>query len=302
MRMTHIDHAHIYGTEVNRVSVYIDDKDNVVFLPLLWVIHLKLTGLTYSWKTIGLGNRGISSKSIGKITRAQVEFKSNYISDKTIKSYINHLFMFFKYLNSQTDIKSLPKPNKSELTSGRAINHYINEILPFRLDSVDSIKSHKSAIECYFNFLYLIDIRESTEIVLKRSTAQKISEQRTRPRSIRYISKKDRLMLLNNCTNKRDRIIIRLGYESGLRAKEIRGLLLNDFKANKSNHNGIITLFNELSTKFHTDVFPFTLSGKYTKGGRSRTIFFSRNLLSYMKEYYETERKEIMKLHGMILP
>lgn len=298
MRKINLDNIDIGGTVFERLTAFTDKKGNVIVLPLLWSIHLGNTGLSYKWKTIGDGKRGINRRSHGVTENVKNEFVDQYISETTIKNYINNVFMYFKYLEDKPDKRLTPGPNNTEQVSGRSINHYINNVLPKRLDSVTSVEIHKAALMCYFNFLYFINIRECTEIQIHNQTMQLIHENRIKPRNISYICRKDRLLLLNQCKSKRNRAIIRLGYECGLRAKEIRGLLINDFKANNTNNKGLLSLFNELESKCDCNIFSYELPGKYTKGGKTRTIYFDRELLDSLKDYYETERNIILKNSG----
>jgi len=86
-----------------------------------------------------------------------------------------------------------------------------------------------------------------------------------------------------------------MGCEVGLRAKENCGLLLNTHMAKNIRQNGLIDLFNQLEKYPFRNKFEFMLSGRYSKRGRSRLIYFDRELLTAIRHYYETERSVIVR-------
>jgi integrase len=126
-----------------------------------------------------------------------------------------------------------------------------------------------------------------------------MAEKDDRHKKINYICRKDRVALLEKCKSKRDRLIIRMGYEVGLRASENTGIVLGEHKAKNNKHSGLFALFDELHENKKKMSFEFTLNGKYTKGGKTRTIYFSRELLMDMYDYYMTERSVIEKESGI---
>lgn len=296
MNILTLKNAKVGDTVFEKLTLFTDENDQIILLPLLWSMHLNQTGTTYQWKITGKGYKGINRRSYGNILNPKMEFIESNLNVNTIKNYINHIFNFLKYINKNPTEKGRNLIHNTELLSGNYINNYINNALPEILGSASSVISHKSAIECYFNFLFFLEIRNCTEIVLRRNTKQRMAENCEKIRSISYICKKDRSELLLFCKTKRDRIIIRLGYEVGLRTSEVRGLILDDHKAKNSKHKGLISLFDELDSNPHQNTFKYLLNGKYTKRGKSRYIYFDRELLSTMKDYYNTERNEIVRL------
>ncbi len=80
--------------------------------------------------------------------------------------------------------------------------------------------------------------------------------------------------------------MMRMGYEVGLRTSELMGLRV-------SKKSGLLTLFEQLDNNHfsHVDQFKYWLQGRYTKGSKSRWIYFDRSLLLDMKRYFETERQ-----------
>jgi integrase len=117
-----------------------------------------------------------------------------------------------------------------------------------------------------------------------------MAEKDCRPKKINYVSMADRSALLMVANNERDRLIIRMGFEIGLRTEENLGLILSSHKAKFDNHKGLLELFADLDNYPMKEVFDFVLNGKYTKRGITRTIFFKRDLLVAMKRYHDSER------------
>ena len=117
---------------------------------------------------------------------------------------------------------------------------------------------------------------------------------------MKYISTSARFELKKKCKTIRDELFIRIGYELGLRRKENLGLLLNDFTYNKKRKKGLLSLFEEMKSNEDQEQFEYFLAGTYTKGrknnagGVSRIIYFPRSLLARMRDYYLTERDEVM--------
>lgn len=87
--------------------------------------------------------------------------------------------------------------------------------------------------------------------------------------------------------------MMRMGFDVGLRTSELMGL-------RTSGKHSFHDLFEQLeNTEFnHVERFSYWLQGKYTKGGKSRWIYFERDWLIDMKRYYDTERKWLVNQKG----
>ena len=186
--------------------------------------------------------------------------------------------------------------HRTELLNSSFLNNYLNNELPKSLKSNNSLNAHQAALNAYLAFLFELEIKDTTPITIYRKTRQDMAEADTRLKKINYVSKLERSRLLQACSNHRDRLIIRLGYEVGLRTSELCGLLLR--KKNEqvtSSRKGLINLFFELEHNPSKMSFVYILDGKFTKRGKSRNIYFSRELLQSMKDYYDNERLIIEK-------
>ena len=254
-----------------------DDSGSIILLPLLYSIYLYNVGEVIKYKIV------TEDKKLKKI------LVSEPLADTSITNYINKLYQFLKYVNLNDD---LPNVHHSYLIQPGQIRDYLSENIAER-SGATTLDNHKSALQAYFNFLAHLRIRQPHHIKVSREVRKKAFENNRLQNKINYITSSDRQKLLNQCDCMRDRIIMRLGYEVGLRASECRGVLLENRKARKGY---LFDLFDQAEdpAKSHINKFEYLLHGKYAKGGTSRIIYFSRELLEYMKEYYFTERANVL--------
>ena len=289
-------------TPIESLHVYIDDEGSILILPMLWMIHLSATQSVIRWQTIGDYAHHFSHSN--KITNAIRRLLSTEdVSDNTIDNYSRHFHHFLIYINSLNKRENTPNVHNTEKISSKFLNHYFNTILPKRLKSVKSLIAHQAAVTAYYNFLYELGIKHNSNdwppvARLFRKTRQKIAEEDDRLKKINYVSREDRSLMLRTCSSCRDRLILRMGFEVGLRAEENTGLILGSHKAKLKNQKGLLSLFEEAEKYPKKRSFEFLLNGKYTKGGRSRLIYFDRELLISIKHYVDNERKQIINEAG----
>jgi len=279
----------------SKLSVFLDDDKKIIVLPLLWLTHLYNTGTVYGWHTRSQAKNSFLRSGSSKPSRY---FKSRDVSDNTIENYAGHVFHFLKYINDLNKSTGTPSIHKTELITTRFVNYYLNSVLVQHLQSHASLVAHQSSISSYLNFLYNHEIVDYLPSTIYRKTRQFLAEKDTRHNKISYVSRSERMQLLQLCSTERDRLILRMGFEVGLRTSENKGLILDDFKARKISNPGLLTLFSELEKKPSKHSFEYVLSGKYTKGSKTRNIYFTRELLLTMKRYHDTERFLVTKLSG----
>ena len=272
----------IAGESFDKLYVIQDDNGAVIFLPLLWTIHACKTTSVFGWHIVRTGE---SPKEI---------FKSRTASENTIDNYVGHVFKLLQYVNDLHKSKGTPSVHDTHQINSRFLNDYLNEVLPNQLGSASSLTAHQSGISAYFNFLFSLRIKDPLKTTIPRKTFQKIAEKNTKGHKIKYISRSDRSALLRACNSQRDRLILRMGYEVGLRASENTGLLLEKHNAKFETHLGLLDLFEELDSRPTKQRFKYFLNGKYCKGEKSRNIYFDRELLTDLRHYYLNERKWTM--------
>jgi integrase len=100
---------------------------------------------------------------------------------------------------------------------------------------------------------------------------------------------------LNACETLAEKLMMRMGFEVGLRTSELMGLRI-------SGEKGLLKLIEQLDDNdfSHVNQFGYWLQGRYTKGSKSRWIYFDRLLLQDMKRYVQTERQWLIDQTGSI--
>lgn len=263
--------------------VILDQHASPPILPLLFTTYLSQNGIVYE-------SRDISDETSRKRVWSLV---ANEISDNTIRSYVYSLSRFLSYLDYCHQNKETPNMHSSSGCSERFLNHYLNQKLANELGVSRSLETHKSALVAYYNFLNYMGISNKITLKIYRKTKQKMAEKSDKQSYIQYVSRHSRFLLLNYCETLGEKLMMRMGYEVGLRTSELMGLIT-------SGKNNLISIFDQLDHEdySHVNKFRYRLEGRYTKGDKSRWIYFERNLLIDMKRYFETERKYLINLTG----
>lgn len=286
----------IEKTTFEKLRVFVDDNNNIIVLPTLWAMHIINTGSVLKWNRQGNFSASVFKFQSGRSSTVINSFDASPVSENTISNYLGHFLHFLKFINISNKTYNAPSVHSTELVNSKFINHYLNSILPKRVQSTTTLTTHQAAISAYFSFLYDLEIKDLTNSIIYKKTKQTMAELDSRPKKISYVSREERSSLIRLCGSVRDRLILRMGYEVGLRTEENTGLVLNNFRAKKSMQRGLLSLFEDLKNNESKQHFEFTLNGKYTKGGKTRNIYFSRDLLMSMKHYYDFERLAITQL------
>ncbi|UPR51979.1 site-specific integrase [Vibrio cyclitrophicus] len=287
----------IDGINIQRLHVYYDDDYEPVILPSLWLVQIAVTLEVWGWHTSGQRSNCGSSLSRKKVLNVETAFKAEPITENTLENYVGHVFKLLKHINKNPDLSI----HRTENLTTRYLNHYLNEVLPEQLKSPESLKAHQSGIAAYCNFLCALGVWEKDNnrpTTIYRKTKQYMAEKDTRPLKINYVSSYEYNDLLRVCPCKRDKLLLQLGYEVGLRAEENTGLELNDYET----HQGLRSMFKELESRPEKMEWEYTLRGKYTKGGRTGKIYIDRELLQKIKEYHDLDRAAIVSESGYDSP
>ncbi len=291
LELIKLEQLKIQSRVLENFPTFLDDIGNIIILPTLWLLHLNNLGVVTRFNLESSRRNKTTFEGLGQ-ERQVWSLKENPVADQTIKSYIWKVFNFFQYINTLSNsnaIKTLSVHN-SELVTSNFLDHYLNEILPSRTNSVASLELNRSAIMAYFDFLTYMEIIPRLNSSIYRKTRNQVNNNDHRPLKIKYISRDQRSALLMNCSSLRDRLILRVGYEVGLRAEECTGLRLQATEAKGQIFPGINSLIDEFDSNLQQRQFIYLLSGKYTKRGKSRYIYFDRELMSSIKEYRDIER------------
>ncbi len=280
------------GRQIETLHSFYDDNLDPILLPNLWLLHLSLNQTVYGWRKTGTKR---SSQRTPK--NVEIVFTQSDISENTAHNYVGHVFKLLNHINDKPQIKV----HYTEQLTSRFINDYLNNVLPERLDSIASVKAHQAGIAAYCNFLCALGIwplEQNRPTTIYRKTRQYMADKDTRPRKINYVTSDEYSDLLRTCTSKRDKLILAMGYEVGLRASENIGLELNDH----GKHQGLRSLFEELESTPSKMQFEYVLRAKYTKGSKTGAIYFDRELLQQMKDYHDGERAAMVEESGVDAP
>ena len=273
------------GRQIETLHSFYDDNLDPILLPNLWLLHLSLNQAVYGWRKTGTKRRSQRTPK-----NVEIAFTQSDISENTAHNYVGHVFKLLNHINDKPQINV----HYTEQLTSRFINDYLNNVLPERLDSIASVKAHQAGIAAYCNFLCALGVwplEQNRPTTIYRKTRQYMADKDTRPRKINYVARYEYDDLLRTCTSKRDKLILAMGYEVGLRASENIGLELND----QGKHRGLRSLFEELESKPEKMQFEYILRAKYTKGNKTGAVYFDRELLQQMKDYHDGERAAAVK-------
>lgn len=272
-----------HGHLLDPLWLILDQQSSPPILPLMFSTHLSRHGVVYEAREVADES---SRRRISSLMEREV-------SDATIRSYIYSLAKFLSYLEECQVHHQTPGMHESSACSARFVNHYLNHILANELDSSQSLNTHRSALIAYYNWLTYMEISPRLELKIDRRTRQFMAEKNKKQNYIQYVSRYQRNELLNACETLAEKLMMRMGFEVGLRTSELMGLRL-------SGEKGLLTLIGQLDDNdfSHVNQFRYWLHGRYTKGSKSRWIYFDRFLLQDMKRYLETERQWVIDQTG----
>ena len=267
------------------IDTILDDNNRVILLPLLFATYLETVGNT------------IHFVQIDRHGQYHREMREKPIAPHTASSYMAHLFKFLCYINQLAKEHPEVSVHQTNRGTSRFVNNYINNELVYKFEIV-SLDEHCSALTAFYNFLAFMNISAPLELKVIRKSRQAAAEISEKPHVIRYVSKQKRSDLLFTCKSKCERLLMRMGFEVGLRSSENCGLLV---KKGNNEKGCLLELFNKLDLPetANQGEFEYVLHGKYTKGGRTRQIYFKRELLVAMRDYYFTERAAITAKSGI---
>lgn len=227
--------------------------------------------------------RELSDGTLHGRTSRLYELVEREVSDATIRAYVYALSQFLSYLEECRLNYQTAGLHASSSCSERFVNHYLNEVLSNRLESAQSLQTHRSALTAYYNFLHYMEFTPHLALRVYRGTRQAMAERNTKQHYIQYVPRHSRLKLLNNCETLAEKLMMRMGFEVGLRTAELRGLRAP----------ALCVLFNQLDDRAydHVEQFSYWLEARYTKNRKSGWVYFDRELLSDMRRFFCTERQ-----------
>jgi hypothetical protein len=101
----------------DKLYVFQDDSGSVIFLPLLWAIHLSKTDSIYGWRT----TRKNGGSSWTEKSSATENFEARIVAENTIDNYISHVFRFLQYVNDIHKSNGTPSVHHTHEISSRVL-------------------------------------------------------------------------------------------------------------------------------------------------------------------------------------
>ncbi|PTB99786.1 hypothetical protein C9993_01350 [Marinobacter sp. Z-F4-2] len=265
------------GVSLDTFWVILNERWKPPLVPLLFTTYLARFNTVFEIRIFSDSESRRSTK---------FELVEKEIGKETIRSYVYCLAQFLSYLEECHLAHNTPDMHSSSSCSERFVNHYLNEVLAHRLSAANSLGTHRAALTAFFNFCHYMEFADRMNLRVDRKTRQSVAERSTKQHYIQYVSRDSRRRLLTHCRTLAEKLVMRMGFEVGLRTSELKGLRVTEIEA----------LFNKLDAQefAHVDRFKYWLEGRYTKGGKSRWIYFDRELLADMQRYCKSERQWII--------
>jgi site-specific recombinase XerD len=209
------------SVRVDRFVSFIDDDGVAVIFPTLFSISMNNNGSICEQK-----------KVVNKDTdEAEVIIKEREISQSTINLYESVLLHFLQYAEQQSQLDSkLPNVHMHTHATPEFINTYLNDYLISDLEKgIHTVKQAISVLTSYYIYLSAFEITDVKNLYIYPKLRKIAQKNVKRNRAYSYIQKSTRTMMLLECKTLRDELILRFGYETGLRTLENTSLFLNDF-------------------------------------------------------------------------
>jgi integrase len=221
------------------------------------------------------------------------------ISEVTLRFVHNHLCHFFNWVVEYSKTSQHVTIDNHHNFPEDVINHYINDHLVGEMGKGEhTINQVLMALQYYYYYLYKTDLISSHKNIRVFPKYKKLAKQQTKRRTaVSYLTPDLRNILYRETRSLRDELLLRTGGELGLRSRENRGLLLDDFYVGNKKHKGFKSLFAQMKTEPDKMEFPYHLQGIFTKasrglGGKFRILYIHRSLLEKFKDYFNLERPE----------
>ncbi|WP_114325134.1 site-specific integrase [Candidatus Colwellia aromaticivorans] len=272
--------------QVDRFVSFIDSEGLPVLLPTLFSISMNRMGYVPERKER-------VNKTTGEV---EVILDKIEVSQHTINQYEGVILHFLQYVEQQSQVNSkLPNVHMHTHATSEFINTYLNDYLISDLKKgINTATQVRSVLTAYYNYLSLFEITNTKNLYIYPKLRKEAQKNVIRKRAYKYILKSTRTMMLLECKTVRDELLLRFGFECGLRSMENTSLFLENFTYAKKPVKGFLTLFDELKQK-DKQVFEYLLiitKARRNEGSPARIIYIPRSLLEKCHQYYLTERPD----------
>lgn len=272
--------------QVDRFASFIDSEGLPVLLPTLFSMSMNRMGHV-------LVEKDRINKDTGEV---EVILEKREISQDTISQYEGVILHFLQYAEQQSQlVPKLPNVHMHTHATSDFINEYLNNYLISELGKgINSVTKAKSVLTSYYNYLSGFEITNTKNLFIYPKLRKDAHKNVRRKRAYKYIQKSTRTKMLLECKTVRDELLLRFGFECGLRAMENTSLFLEDFTYAKKPEKGFLSLFDELK-QTDKEIFEYLLTdtkARQNQGSPARKIYIPRALLKKCHEYYLSERPD----------
>lgn len=269
-------------------TIFSHEDCSILFLPTIFSSAMCLNQTVWAKRSV-----------IGYDGFAQTVFEEEELSDTSTIAIHNKLTNFFNWLLAYSSDSQHVNIDTHHNLPELLLNHYVNDVLVSQQQcSESSMDHHLMALRYYYDYLAMNGLTNAKNIRLTAKNKKVVRQNTEKRTAVKYLTPELRSLLYRQTDSLRDELLLRTGGELGLRSKENQGLLLGDFMIGKKRHHGFKSLFALMDAKPDKDEFTYHLQGKFTKahrnsgGGKARTLYIHRSLLSKFKRYYDEERPE----------
>lgn len=287
----------IKDSQENKIY-FIDKNDELVLLPTLFANSTLNTGQVLY----------VVNKKNQNTKKIESFFDWSSITERTAYQMLDRLREFLNWLEYESGIEGLTVLSHHRV-SDKVLNYYINNIIIEQNERpLASAESSMNALIRYYNYLLFTGLNDSYRDIFIKPKNTEIARSRTNKRTcVSYYTptlRKELYTFAKSEFSLRDSIVLQCGGVLGLRSKENRGFVMEDFRLGDKTYSGMKSLFNKLK-KSNQKEFDFYLQGRFSKakphkGGKSRWLKISRPLLEQMKQYYNQERPN-SKINSLFL-
>ncbi|EJB8531323.1 site-specific integrase [Vibrio parahaemolyticus] len=259
--------------------IYLDDDDIPILLPCLFARYTHERGLSIV--------RKVKHNEVTGVVEAhleEIEIGGDAQCDRQ-----RQLGLFLEWIEEHEH----PSVTLAWHTALPAvyINEYINCHLIEKMQKSEiAVNKAVIALSSYYNWLtFLLDAPYKNIHIFSENRALARTNNKSK-HIIKYLLPATRELLYRHTNSYLEEIVLRNGGELGCRTSENRGFYLDDFTADGKKRDGVLRLFQQLTTFPAQEEFEYHLPSFDAKYGSRRTLYISREHLEMMERYYRTER------------
>ncbi|WP_157829002.1 site-specific integrase [Colwellia sp. 75C3] len=273
--------------QVERFVSFVDSDGTPLLFPTFFSISMNKLGI------ISLAKKVVDEDT----NEVEHQLVDSEIGEATINQYEDEILHFLQYLEHQSFLApDLPNVHMHTHAPSELINEYINDyLIEESQKGIKVVDKARVTLSAYYNYLAAAGVTNVRKIYIYPKLRKVATKNVKRKRTYQYVQKSTRTIMNLECRTQRDELLLRFGYECGLRSIENTGLFLRDFTYGRKPQKGFLSLFDELKKDLDKNSFEYLLTitkRRSNQGSPSRTIYIPRALLENCHEYYLTERPE----------